>query len=113
MTSMVIISQENERQEEINKITSQFSLTRITYNGQEGYFIPFTGYQQLRYIINHYLTLKEIIVEKDKTIARLEKFEKINFRLKTALGVSISINVGSIFLNAGMGIMCYNLAKTP
>lgn len=112
--SMVIISQEKEsvkvdRQEQINEYTSKLLLQRITYNGVEGYFIPFSGYQQLRFIINDYITLQELIVVKDNRIVQLERYELMNFKLKTGLGISIGFNVGEIILAVSAGMLTYTL----
>ena len=112
MMSMAIISQEKEnldRQEQINKYTSSFLLQRIVYNGVDGYFISYSGYQQLRFVINDYISLQELIVVKDNRILQLEKYEIMNFKLKTGLGISIGFNVGEVILAVSAAMLSYTI----
>ena len=114
--NMAIISQEKltedqkKRQEQINSYTQTFLLERITYNGQEGYFIPIEGYKKLRITLLDYIILQEIDIIKDERITKLEKYGVMNFKLKTALGIAIAFDFGSLFLCAGVSILCYNIA---
>jgi hypothetical protein len=111
---LVIITTEllsaNDNIDRVNETIKTLHIQKITVQGVDGFFIPLTGHKNLLYILNDYIYLQDLLVVKDQRIAKLEKLEVKNFRLKTALGVSISFDIGSLFLCAGLGILCYNLA---
>lgn len=111
--TMALVSQEkqNNYEDQVNNIIITFQMQKVTINGTQGYFIPQAGYDQMRYILNDYVYCLDVIKIKTERIQQLERLEIVNFRLKTALGITISIDVGSLFLCAGLGILTYNLAK--
>lgn len=106
---MTVLSNELENKEKLNEYISSLQLKKITHNGVEGYFLPHQGRNQMIIYFNDYIYCQKIIMEKDKTILRLEKYEKINFKLKTGLGISISFNAGLFLLGTGIAILTYNL----
>jgi hypothetical protein len=101
---------EKDNIDRANDLIISFQIQKISFQGVEGFFIPLSGYKNLNYILNDYIYMQDLLIYKDERIAKLERLEVKNFRLKTALGVSISFDVGSLFLCAGLGILCYNLA---
>lgn len=112
ITTMVLLSQENSNQEErINSYILKLQLQKITYNGVEGFFIPLQGHKQLVLMINDYIYYQDLVKIKDERINVLEKMGIENFKLKTALGITISFDVGAVFVIAGLGMLLYNLDK--
>jgi hypothetical protein len=108
---MIIIIMALQSQEKINNYIITFQLQKITYNGTEGFFIPFTGYQQLLLLLNDYVYYQELVIIKDNRIKELQNLELLNYKLKTGLGISISFNIGVSLLAISLGILTYNLAK--
>lgn len=100
----------DKTKDRLNNYILTFQAQKITYNGIEGFFIPTTGWNQLVITLRDYIYFQDLAIFKDERIQQLEKYEKNNFKLKTALGIAISFDVGSLFLCAGLGILCYNLA---
>jgi len=96
--------------EKLNNYILTFQAQKITYNGIEGFFIPIEGWNQLTITLRDYIYFQDLVLLKDERIKQLEKLELTNFKLKTALGVTIAFDVGSLFLCAGLGILCYNMA---
>ena len=101
---------ENDNIDRVNELIISFNIQKISFQGAEGFFIPLSGYKQLNYVLNDYIYMQDLLIKKNETIHNLQRLETINFRLKTALGISISFDVGSILLCAGLGLLCYNLA---
>jgi hypothetical protein len=97
--------------ERVNSIILSFQAEKITYNGQEGFFISSLGWKNLYLVLNDYIYMQNLVIIKDDRIKQLEKMEVTNFKLKTALGITIAFDVGSILLASGLGVMCWNLAK--
>ena len=111
MIILIMASQSQEKnQDKLNNYILTFQLQKTTVNGVDGFFIPFEGYKQLLLYMNDYIYYQNLVIIKDDRIKQLEKFELTNFKLKTALGVAIAFDIGSLFLCAGLGVMCYNLA---
>lgn len=110
MTMGQLSANENDNIDRVNDLIISFNVQKITYQGVEGFFIPLQGYKNLNYILNDYIYLQDLLIKKNETIKELHSLEIKNFRLKTALGVTISFDVGSLFLCVGLGILCYNLA---
>ena len=100
----------DKTKDRLNNYILTFQAQKITYNGIDGFFIPATGWNQVVITLRDYIYFQDLALLKDSRIQQLEKYEKNNFKLKTALGISISFDVGSLFLCAGLGILCYNLA---
>jgi len=101
----------DKQKERLNSYITTFQLQKITYQGVEGFFIPYSGYTQLMLDLNDYIYYQDLLTIKDEKIKQLEKLEITNFQLKTVLGITISFDVGTSLLAAALGIMCYNLAK--
>jgi hypothetical protein len=104
--------QSNENVEKVDNIITTFQLQKITYNGVDGFFMPFTGFKQMRIILNDYVYMQDLISLKEERIQQLEKYEIMNFKLKTGLGISISFNIGISLLAVALGFLTYNLAIT-
>jgi hypothetical protein len=85
-------------------------MQKITYNGVEGFFIPLQGHTQLVLTIRDYVYCQDSLSLKDTRIKKLERFELENFKLKTALGVTIAFDVGASLVAVGLGLLCYNIA---
>ena len=109
---MVLLSEEltDKTKERLNNYILTFQAQKITYNGMVGFFIPAEGWNQLVVTLRDYIYFQDLVYLKDERIKQLEKYELINFKLKTALGVTIAFDVGSLFLCAGLSVLCYNLA---
>jgi hypothetical protein len=109
--TMGLQSQEKDSyQDKVDNIVITFQMQKINYNGIDGWFIPFAGYKQLRLTLNDYVYCQDLIIIKDERIKQLERFEIINFRLKTALAITISFDVGTTLIAVGLGLLTYNLA---
>ncbi len=112
----MVLSSQGKKEEKIESKLNNYIITlqlqKINYEGVEGFFIPFnTGYKRLLFYLNDYIYYQDLIVIKDERIKKLEKLEMKNFKVRTALGISISCNVGEILLCSALGILCWNLAR--
>lgn len=110
LMTMALSSQDTIEQR-LNNYILTFQMQKITYNGVEGFFIPLQGHKQLVLMINDYIYCQDLLLLKDIRIKNLERFELENFRLKTALGVTIAFDVGASLVAVGLGLLCYNIAK--
>ena len=111
MIIMGLQSQEkNNYVDRVDNIIITFQMQKITYNGIDGFFLPFAGYKQMRLILNDYIYYQDLLILKEERIKQLERFEIMNFKLKTALGITISFDVGISLIAIGLGFLTYNLA---
>lgn len=110
LMTMALSSQETIEQR-LNSYILTFQMQKITYNGVEGFFIPLQGHKQLVLMINDYIYCQDLLSLKDMRIKKLERLEIENFRLKTTLGITIAFDVGATLIAAGLGLLCYNIAK--
>lgn len=101
---------ENDSSQQVDNIIITFQMQKITYQGIEGFFIPFSGFKQMRIILNDYVYMQELIEIKNQRIKDLEKLEVMNFKLKTGLAIAISFDVGITLIAVGLGLLTYNLA---
>jgi hypothetical protein len=95
----------------MNTYIGTFQIQKITWQNQEGFFIPAAGYNQFVILLRDYIYYQDLLELKEARIKQLESLETMNFKLKTGLGISIAFDVGSLFLCAGLSLLCYNLAK--
>jgi hypothetical protein len=109
--TMAGLSQEKSNDDRLNEYIVTFQLQKITYNGVEGFFIPFSGYKQVLLCLNDYIYYQDLVILKNERIKQLESLETLNFQLKTGLGVSISFNIGISLVAVGVGVLCYGLSR--
>lgn len=107
LTITALSSEENK--EKINFYLGQLHLQKITYNGQQGYFMPFEGWTNLTHMLNDYYSYQLYYKEYQDRLQDIRRRERYNLRLRTGLGVSVSINVGFAFVAIGSGFLIYSL----
>ena len=111
ITTMGLVSQEESHDYDIkvDNIILTFNIQKITYQGQQGWFIPHSGYDKLRLVLIDYVYLQDLNSLMDSRIQRLEKYELAVFRLRTALGVTIAVDIGAVAIGVAGCLVSYNI----
>ena len=106
LTTMALSSNELDQKEQLNNYLIRFQLQKITYNGIEGYFIPFEGYRQLTFILNDYIfTQMEMQIYKDQISfmkIEIDKLQTKNKRLSYGFGITLALDIGFACIIAGV-----------
>jgi len=116
MMSMAFVFAEKEEkiddkiQDRVDVYMHSFFAEKIIYNGVVGYFVPISGWKNVELYIRDYVYYQDLVLAKDERIKQLEKYEVTIFKYRTALGVTISFDVGTTLVAIGLGMLCYNLA---
>lgn len=117
MMSMVFVFAEKEKkiddkiQDRVDFFMNTFYAEKITYNGVTGYFVPISGWKHIEFYIRDYVFYQDLCIEQKERIEKIEKYELMNFKLKTGLAIAISFDVGTTLVAIGLGMLCYNIAK--
>jgi hypothetical protein len=88
-----------------------FQCQKITYNGVQGYFIPSSGFSNLEFAINKLVYYDNSYPILESIKLQLQKELKWQSPLKTAFGVSLSINFISILIMVAEGFFVYSFSK--
>jgi hypothetical protein len=99
---MMAHSNEIEHDDILNNYILSFQMQKITHDGVEGFFIPFTGYKQLLFLLNDYVFLQK---KYDITMKHLKNYNAIKFGLGTMSAVSIT----EFILLFVVGFFCYSM----